>query len=69
MCPSSLEHIKQEGQQLGKKVRIKPKGEITYSFEGVVRFCVLNTMQSYWKSLSNVGMIILCFIKFSLVTL
>ena len=68
MCPSSLAHIKQEGQQLGKKVRIKPKGEITYSFEGV-RFCVLNTVQSYWKSLSNVGMIILCFIKFSLVTL
>ena len=50
-----MEHVKQEGQQLGKKVRIKPKGEIIYSFEGV-QFLILNTMQSYWKSLSNAGM-------------
>lgn len=55
MSPSSLEHVKQEGQQLGKKVRIKPKGEIIYSFEGV-QFWILNTMRSYWKSLSNAGM-------------
>ena len=55
MSPSSMEHVKQEGQQLGKKVRIKPKGEIIYSFEGV-QLWILNTMQSYWKSLSNAGM-------------
>lgn len=32
--PSSLNHGEQEGQWQGKRLRVKPKNAITYSFEG-----------------------------------